>query len=132
MRHITITSAFALTLSGCATPPGAGNGYGAGYEPIIDMQSVRSQEQYRNDLMDCQGYAGRAMSAAQGAAAGAIGGAILGALLGAAAGGNSRFNSRMAGVGAISGGVGAAGNAEMTQRSIIARCMAGRGYNVLN
>lgn len=52
-------------------------------------------------------------------------GAIFGVLLGAVAGGNNRFNGRMA-------GVGAAASAEGGQRGIISRCLAGRGYSVLN
>lgn len=130
-RGIALACITAL-LSGCATAPGTGSSYGANYEPIIDIRPGQSQDQYRNDLMACQGYATRVMSAGEGAVSGAIAGAVIGALIGAAAGGGSRFNSQMAGVGAVSGGVGGAAGAEMNQRTIIARCMTGRGYNVLN
>lgn len=113
-------------LAGCA----ANGGTGAQWQPVVDIKP--SQTNYYADLADCQRLATQVMSAGQSAAAGAVAGALFGALLGAAAGGNSRFNGQMAGVGALSGGAGAAASAEGGQRGIISRCLAGRGYAVLN
>jgi uncharacterized protein YcfJ len=127
---VTTLAAVAM-LASCATAPGSGSGYGAGWEPVVDVRAAQ-MEQYPADLAACQAHATRVMSAADAAVAGAVVGAIFGALLGAAAGGNSRFNREMAGVGALSGGVGAAASAEGGQRGIISRCLAGRGYSVLN
>ncbi|MDB5946734.1 MAG: hypothetical protein JWQ33_1760 [Ramlibacter sp.] len=119
-------SALALTvLAGCAGP-----GYGTQWQPVVDLKP--GQTQYYSDLGDCQRLSSQGMSAGQSAAAGAVAGAVFGALLGAAAGGNSRFNGQMAGVGALTGGASAAGAAEGGQRGIISRCLAGRGYSVLN
>jgi len=127
LKTIATITAAAL-LAGCATSQG---GYGASWEPVVDVRA-HQQAQYATDLAQCQAHATRVMSAGNAAVAGAVAGAIFGALLGAAAGGNSRFNSRMAGVGALSGGAGAAASAEGGQRGIISRCLAGRGYAVLN
>lgn len=115
-------------LAGCASH---GGGYGANWEPVVDVRQ-HQQASYPNDLADCQVHATKVMDAQSAAVGGAIAGAIFGALLGAAAGGNSHFNGQMAGVGALSGGVGAAAAAEGGQRGIISRCLAGRGYSVLN
>lgn len=130
MRKMIAITIAAVMLAGCAAP-GGGQGYGANYEPIVDVRAGQ-YEKYRTDLSECQAYANRVMTAEQGAVAGAVAGALFGALLGAAAGGNSRFNTQMAGVGALSGGVGGAAGAEGGQRGIISRCLAGRGYTVLN
>jgi len=126
MKSIAVTAALAVFVAGCA-----GAGYGSQWQPVVDVRPDQ-QASYPNDLSQCQQYATRVMNAQQGAAAGAVAGAIFGALLGAAAGGNGRFNSQMAGVGALSGGVGAAAEAEGGQRGIIRRCLAGRGYSVLS
>lgn len=93
---------------------------------------AHQQAQYHTDLAECQAHAQKVIAAHEAAVGGAVAGAIFGALLGAAAGGNSRFNTRMAGVGALSGAAGAAVSAEGGQRGIISRCLAGRGYSVLN
>lgn len=127
MQRMMIGALALAMLAGCAT----NQGYGASWVPVVDVRP-QQQMQYAADLADCQRYAGQVMSANDAAVGGAIAGAIFGALLGAAAGGNSRFNSQMAGVGALSGGVSAAAAAEGGQRGIISRCLAGRGYSVLN
>jgi outer membrane lipoprotein SlyB len=117
-------------LTGCAHQAG-NRGYGANWEPVVDVRQ-HQQAQYPSDLSQCQAHATKVIAANDAAVQGAIAGAIFGALLGAAAGGNSRFNSQMAGVGALSGGTSAAVAAEGGQRGIISRCLAGRGYSVLN
>ena len=121
MKLIAVLAATAV-LAGCATQTGAD------WVPIVDMRTGQS-DAYVIDLASCQGYARQTASAAQSAATGAVAGAIFGALVGAAFKVN---RGEMAKFGAISGGVGAAGRAEESQRSIISRCLAGRGYSVLN
>lgn len=122
MRAVATVVIVAL-LAGCAT----GRGAGAQYSPIVD----RPGPNYANDLSDCQAHATKVLSAADGAAAGAIAGAIFGALMMAAAGGGGRDQKAGAWVGALSGGTSAAAAAEGGQRGIITRCLAGRGYVVL-
>lgn len=127
-KAVTTTILVAMA-TGCAGPNQAG--YGASWQPVVDVRPEQ-QAAYTADLAQCQAYATQVMSSQQAAMTGALAGAVLGALLGAAAGGNNKFNSRVAGVGAISGGVGAAAEAEGGQRGIIRRCLMGRGYSVLN
>ena len=110
-------------LSGCAATTGAN------YRPIIDSKNV-DFNRYEADLKECQAYATQTASAAESAAAGAIAGALLGAALAAAAGGGYSRSST-ARVGALSGAVGAGAEGERNQRTIINRCLSGRGYQVL-
>ncbi len=110
-------------LSGCAATTGAN------YRPIIDTKGM-DFNRYEADLRECQSFATQTASAAQSAAAGAVAGAVLGAALAAAAG--SRYDrSSTARVGAVSGAVGAGVEGEKNQRTIINRCLSGRGYKVL-
>lgn len=108
-----------LMLAGCATR-------GANYVPLVDMR-YKDAAQFQRDVFECQQYAKTRMDAAEGAAMGAIAGGILGALLSPK--GQGGQGSRQ---GAIIGGVGAGAEANNTQETITKRCLAGRGYNVLN
>lgn len=109
----------AAMLTGCA-------GTGANYTPIVDQPN----DNYQSDLAECQAHANRVMSAGEGAMAGAAGGAILGMLFNAAAGGG--FRNESAAMGALGGAVGGAARGEQDQRSIISKCLAGRGHRVMN
>ena len=115
---------FATMITGCANT-------GANYRPLVDLQG-RSEAQYQTDMRQCQEYASKVMGAGESAAVGAVAGAAIGAVIAGLFGGGrqSRNDSSMYGalVGAGSGGV----SAEEEQRTIIRRCLAGRGYNVLN
>jgi hypothetical protein len=109
-----------LSLAACAGP---------NYRPLIDSRGV-DMNRYEADLRDCQQYAAQTAGAAQHAAAGALIGALLGAALATAAG--SRYDARAsARVGAVAGGVSGGAQGEMSQRDISRRCLAGRGYSVL-
>jgi outer membrane lipoprotein SlyB len=107
-------------VAGCATTRGSS------YVPLVDMQG-KDDATFQTDTRQCQGYAKQRMDAAEGAAAGAVAGALLGALL-APRGYRGYVGARVAGAGAIAGGV----QANDTQETIVKRCLAGRGYNVLN
>jgi outer membrane lipoprotein SlyB len=120
---LVIGSLAVSLLSGCAAPSGAN------YRPIVDTQGV-DFNRYESDLKACQGYATQTASAGESAVGGAVAGAMLGGLLAAAAGkGYSRTNSAQ--VGAVTGAVSAGAQGETDQRNIIRRCLAGRGYKVL-
>lgn len=110
-------------LAGCANT-------GANYRPIVDTKGVTDSSKYEADLRECQAFATQTTGAGERAVAGALAGAALGALLAAAAG--SRYSrNQHAGVGAVAGAAAGAGQGETDQRTIIRRCMDGRGYNVL-
>lgn len=111
---------FLVVLVGCA---------GASYRPIIDTQGV-DFNRYENDLRQCQQFATQTGDATQKAAVGAAAGAILGSVLAAAAGGGYD-RSATARVGAVTGAVSGGAQGETDQRNIIRRCLAGRGYRVL-
>ena len=122
MRLIAAFAAIAL-LAGCATAPG-----GANYRPMVDTGTRIGV--YEQDLAECQQYAQRAAGAGDGAVAGAVGGAIVMGVLSAILGGGG--HGRWAAVGALSGAASGAAAGETNQRDVIRRCMAGRGYSVLN
>lgn len=118
-----IALAAAALLAGCATAPG-----GANYAPMVDTGQRIGE--YSADLAECQQYAKRAAGAGDGAVAGAVGGAIVMGVLSAILGGGG--HGRWAAVGALSGAASGAAAGETNQRDVIRRCMAGRGYSVLN
>ena len=109
-------------LAGCATAPG-----GARHAPLVD--SGQRIGDYGADLAECQAYATRVAGAGEGAAAGAVAGAIVMGILSAVVGGGG--HGRWAAAGAIAGGVQGAAAGEGQQRAVVNRCMAGRGYQVL-
>lgn len=114
-----IAIAAAIALTGCAnhTP-----------RQIVDMQG-KSQAQYYQDVAECNQYAEQVDTGGS-AVNGAIGGALLGALIGAAVGGSdgAKFGAKVFGVAGAAEG---AGSAVQDKKTISARCMQGRGYNVL-
>ena len=129
MMHKNRITTLVVVLSAAAFLVGCAATSGANYRPIVDNKGV-DQNRYESDLRECQSYATQTAGAADSAAAGAVAGALLGAVLAGAAGKNySRSSS--ARVGAVSGAVGAGVEGERNQRTIINRCLAGRGYRVL-
>ena len=119
MKTIIIAALIAATVAGCATR-------GANYVPLVDMQG-RDAVLFSRDVSDCQQYAKQRLDAASGAAVGAIAGAMFMALLAPKNSGNQWARD-----GAIIGGASGAVAANDTQESITKKCLAGRGYNVLN
>lgn len=98
-------------------------------EPIVDRQGVNIA-QYNRDLAACQQYAEQVEpggDAARGAVAGAAVGGAVGAIVG-----NSDTAQRGAGVGAVAGGARGAARGVREQQRVLRRCLAGRGYRVLN
>ncbi len=124
MQIKTIAAAAAIALlAGCATAPG-----GANYRPMVDTGARIGV--YEQDLAECQAYAERVVGAGAGAAGGAVAGALAMGILSAVLGGGG--HGRWAAVGALSGAASGAAAGETNQRDVIRRCMAGRGYSVLN
>ena len=119
MKTIIIATLIAATISACATR-------GANYVPLVDMNG-RDAVQFARDTSECQQYATQRMSAGDGAIVGAVAGAMFMALLAPNNSGNQWARD-----GAIIGGASGAVAANDTQESITKKCLAGRGYNVLN
>jgi outer membrane lipoprotein SlyB len=128
MRKNRITTLVAV-LSAAAFLVGCAATSGANYRPIVDNKGV-DLNRYDSDLRECQSYALQTAGAADSAAGGALAGALFGAVLAGAAGKNYSKSSS-ARVGAVSGAVGAGVEGERNQKNIINRCLAGRGYRVL-
>ena len=121
-----------LSLTACQTTPNTqGAGVGEKYTPVIDMEGIASIERYEKDLDTC-----RANSRKVDSTAATFGGMMAGMLIGAAIGASFGGNSSLATDGAIfGGGAGMAANggkAIQKQETIMANCMAGRGYRVLS
>ena len=109
-------SVIVLVVAACASQP----------DPIIDTRGV-DLAAYRRDLTECRQYAGEvpmAAGAARGAVAGGAYGAAVGSINGRAAEG--------AGTGAITGAAWSMLDADRQKQQVVKRCVAGRGYRVLN
>lgn len=103
-------------LAACAANP----------EPIIDQQGV-DMGVYAVDLGECRSYAD-VISVGKGAAKGGAGGAAVGAATGAISGDAAAG----AGYGGIYGATQSGLEADREKRAVVKRCLAGRGYKVLN
>lgn len=105
-------------------------GMGANYRPLVDARGQKSAQQYEIDVRECQQYAAQTAGVGERAAVGVVAGALIGTVI-AAAFGHGASRNRAAAVGATSGGISGATQGEESQRDVIKRCMAGRGYSVL-
>jgi len=121
MRMITamLITAISGWLAGCAAHP----------DPIIDMKGV-DQEEFARDWAECEAYSDE-VSVTEGTAKGAGLGAVIGAAAGAI-GGDSGDAAEGAAYGGLYGGTGSGLDAKREQDRVFKRCMAGRGYRVLN
>ena len=111
-----ISSTAAVLLAGCASHPG----------PIIDTRGV-DMAKYEKDLAECEAYAEN-ISVAEGSARGGAVGAVVGAAAGAIGGDAARG----AGYGGIAGATRSGLDNKREQEAVVKRCVAGRGYRVLN
>lgn len=131
MRPLIYTTVLSLALSGCASAPPNTPGAGTGdtYTPFVDVHGV-DPSRYSSDLESCRSYA-RQIDPNKKAMEGMLGGIILGAMIGAAMGG-SGYHAEQGALAGGGAGIGAAGGkAIVKQETILANCMAGRGYRVL-
>lgn len=122
LKTVSVIAAAAL-LGGCASTPGQ---YGTRYVPVVDLQG-RDQNRYQQDLAECQALSEQRGDTAQQAVAGAVAAALIGAILAP-----SGHRNNVAGRSALLGAGAGAGTAIQTQQDIVKRCLAGRGYSVLN
>lgn len=130
-KHTILFTAVAVALVGCATaPPNTpGAGSGATYTPFVDLQGV-DPARYSSDLAACRSYA-QQIDPEKASMQGMVAGVLVGALVGAAVGGNRNSAQYGAGYGGTVGVVSGGGRAVLKQETVIANCLAGRGYRVL-
>jgi hypothetical protein len=101
----------------------------AARKPLVDMKGV-DKAQYEADLAECQQYAEQAPGPGGGAAGGAVVGGAIGYGVGRAVG--VRDPSAIGRGGAVAGGAKGAGKGARTRHEVVAKCLTGRGYKVLN
>ena len=116
IKSLVITAAI-IALTGCAAHP----------DPIIDKKGV-NEELFTQDWSDCEAYSDEVVIA-KGVGKGAATGAVVGGIAGAIGGGDV---AEGAGYGALWGGTESGLDADWEKRAVFKRCMAGRGYRVLN
>lgn len=131
---VCVTLAASLVMAGCAAPNTPGRGSGESYTPVIDMQGLDSSR-YQADLDSCRQYT-RTINPVGEAIAGAIIGGLVGAAVGASVGSGTRWQGGLtrntAAYGASYGSLQAGGRGVVKQETIMANCMAGRGYRTLD
>jgi len=106
----------ALVLAGCAAHP----------EPIVDTRGV-DPEKFADDWKDCEAYTEQVL-----VGEGVARGSAVGAAVGAAAGAINGDVGRAAANGALIGGTRSGLDADREKQRVFKRCLAGRGYRVLN
>ena len=116
-KLIFLTIIMALALNGCARHA----------QIIIDPKGV-DMRAYHADLADCQHLADQVESKI---AEGVVGGAVVGALFGAIVGGHKTARTTGA-LGALTGGLGGAGEEHYQREKVIRNCLRNRGYQILN
>jgi uncharacterized protein YcfJ len=119
MNAMPVVLLVALSCVGCAAQT---------YRPVVDTGVSRGN--YEDDVYDCQQLAAQ-RPAGDHVAGGIVVGAAIGALFGLAVGLEGDDVAHLAAWGAATGGLEGAGWGTVEQRSIVARCMEGRGYMVL-
>ncbi len=106
----------AAALAGCAAHP----------DPIIDMRGV-DPDALAQDWDECEAYSEEIVIAA-----GAAKGTATGAAVGAIAGAIGDDVGEGAAYGALYGGTRSGLDADRDKQRVFKRCLAGRGYRVLN
>lgn len=126
MKRLLAMAMATAVLAGCSSMS----------QPMVDTKGVDSAR-FNQDKYECEQYSNQVSpvgDAAVGALGGAAAGAALGAITGALVGGVGAGEA--AAFGAATGGALGLGGGAVTgvqnQNDVYRRCMAGRGYNVLN
>ena len=123
MKKIVTIAVAAALLAGCAAPMHS-------YQPLVDGDTTSTQ--YLLDLEECRAYAMTKPSAESSAAVGAIVGALAGVAMLALGGGRGGWGNEVAALGAAAGGVQGYVEGAQGQQNVVKRCLAGRGYRVLD
>ena len=99
-------------------------------EIIIDRKGV-DMARYAADKAECETYADEVRTGEK-AARGAASGAVVGGAVGAIVRDSSEGALQGAGVGAVTGGARGISEGARDEVRVVKRCLAGRGYRVLN
>jgi uncharacterized protein YcfJ len=125
MRKIIFAFSVMSVLASCAT-----------YSPVVDPQSVRSDDKYYQDRAECRALAKANTSSTKSVAKDAlIGGAVgagTGSLIGVIAGDTVKGLALGSVIGGVAGGAKGVYGSNKDYEQIYRNCMIGRGYNVLN
>lgn len=116
VKTLTLYLLTLIMFAGCAAHP----------DPIVDMKGV-DPDKYAKDWEECEAYTEEILVAkgvAKGSATGAVVGAVSGAISGDAGPG--------AAYGGLYGGTRSGLDADREKQKVFKRCLAGRGYRVLN
>lgn len=113
---LTMLAIVMAACAGCAAHP----------DPIVDMKGV-DPEAFAQDWDECEVYTEEVIIA-QGVAKGSATGAAVGAIAGAING----DVGQSAATGALYGGTKSGLDADSDKQRVFKRCLAGRGYRVLN
>ncbi len=116
VQFLTMLTILAAGLAGCAAHP----------DPIIDMRGV-DPDALAQDRDECEAYSEEIVIAA-----GAAKGTATGAAVGAIAGAIGDDVGEGAAYGALYGGTRSGLDADRDKQRVFKRCLAGRGYRVLN
>ena len=127
----TIIGIMLLFINGCATTGGGvGTGIGAAYTPVIDLKNV-DPGKYQIDLFECRQLAAQVEANRRGdILTSTVAGAVVGAVVGGAGGDEGRRTG--AKLGAAAGGLSSADSAYGGAKVVIKKCLAGRGYSILD
>lgn len=105
---------FCVTLIGCAS------------KPIVDLKGL-DEEQYQQDLKECEAVADQ-VDTGESTAKGAAFGAVVGGAIGLITGNPGRGLA----TGGITGGAGGANKGDNERGQVVKNCLKNRGYAVLN
>ena len=116
MKAVVAATVAVMVLGGCA------------FDPIVDLKGV-DRSKYRTDLEECREYADEVnvgKHIGRDAAIGAVVGATVGAVFG-----DSDSAAEGAAAGAVLGGADGVEESIYRKEGIVAKCLEGRGYEVL-
>ncbi|MCE8417790.1 glycine zipper family protein [Rhodovulum sulfidophilum] len=138
MRYLLVVSLAALSLTACAPVQPLSE-----YKPVIDPAQTSSRK-FDRDLGECRQIAIDLQAeykdrAAKEAGRNILVGVLAGVAVGAIAGNNTGYQNDYILTGAAAGALGGAGSGdygrdlvEYGPRRVVDRCMANRGYQILN
>lgn len=127
--RLSVVFSFVVALAGCATPGQMGSGSGAQYTPLVDLAG-EGAAQFQADLSECR-RVGEQVSLAESAGSEALMQGALGFAMAAALRLPPSAIGNVVDATASRGVYSGLREAEVRQRQAVVRCLAMRGYRVL-